>query len=836
MMLDRPTPLPRAVEASANNRPVKIAYLVAHDDAPQSHMVLDGVFYEAYTRWGGAYTLVVPISGNDFFEPGYEEWLRNYDPDFVYTYVDIDQSFVQRIDRLCSPIAFLKHDLHNRRDAPVEWRAYIPRWDHYVQPVSSITTVPSPATFSTFLPPFEQVRETFVLTQYGIESSDRFLADNFGAAFRLHQVTHGIPGFFSTLCLTEPDLPQHIHAGNERCSSLRDALAALTDRKALPIARFAMAHSEAIPRTEPPDWAYAFRLFIGTTVIDRIHFWNCRHLTSSSGSTPINSLVVNPTFFDDEALVKQLGQYLNSMNFIGRGSGPYDVAIQSATESPEALSSIRDKLGPHTWNTVRVSNTPKAAPIPSRKDFEHSNYNRLTDTSTLKLNEDANKITAKEPAHFVYVPPRMKGITEGQWIVELSIQRHNNLSQYSNHVDHWILPKRRKITRAFTERLAKPTRSGTLAVLPTTEAFPFREQKINGSYWYELYLPDDEIFFRHLVLEFFRYGGDDLRASIPRPAYVDLAISDKGQNLRGVISMLEQLSTAYKLFTNRYWRTVLNEAKEDTTRPLTFERTILENFLPQDLATTQKIANDLHLSTPGAAKAYLRNSLADTLEHLVRSNVFYQVAHWRCSYCGHANTRSFDNMRIRNECDICHTEYLASIDIEWKYELNDFVYRSLFKHFGLPVLWTLGFLQDQVHSSYWYLPEVDLYENDDNSLKNEIDILCMLNYKFYAVEVKKSASVFLGKPGAIEKFVKVIELLRPDVAMLSFERYGKEGDDVADIKAKLEQAKQLIQGRLTPGIMLEVLVAAEISEFNEFPRDLGWYGSRMRESELKGSA
>jgi len=602
-----------------------------------------------------------------------------------------------------------------------------------------------------------------------------------------------------------------------------------------------MAHSEAIPRIEPANWAYAFRLFIGKTVIERIHSWNCRHFTSSE-STAINSLVMDPAFFDDEALVKQLGQYLNNSNFLGHGSGQYQVEIHSASESTEVLASIRDKLAVHTWNAVHVGRAANAIPIPTNEDFEHRIYNRLTDTTTLKLTEDANKITAKEPAHFVYVPPRLKRITEGQWIVELSVQRHNDLSKYSNVIDRWVLPGRRKITRAFTQRLAKPTRGGTLAVLPTTEGFPFRRQEINDPYSYELYLPDDEIFFRHLVQEFFQYGGDDLRAPIPRPAYVDLAISDKGQNLRGVISMLDRLSIAYELFTNKYWRTVLNywrtdvnedkEHKKDETKPLTFKKSKLESFLPNDRASTQRLANDLHLPNPGAAKTYLRNSLDDTLEHLVRTNVFYQVANWRCHYCGHANSRSFDNMRIRNECDICHTEYLAPIDIEWKYELNGFVYRSLIKHSGLPVLWTLGFLQDRHHTnSYWYLPEVDLYESDDNSeLKNEIDILCMLDGKFYAVEVKASASIFLNKDGAIDKFLKVIGMLRPDVAMLSFERYGRKGNDVAAIKIKLQEAAKYIRVRLAPGTTLEILVAEDIGEFNDFPRDLGWYGRRTRES------
>ena len=100
MMPDRPAALPRPVEGSASNRPVKIVYLVNYEESPEGHMVLDGVFFEAYTRWGGAYTLVVPVSGQDFLDNGYESWLQNYDPDFIYTYVDIDPAFIQRLDRL----------------------------------------------------------------------------------------------------------------------------------------------------------------------------------------------------------------------------------------------------------------------------------------------------------------------------------------------------------------------------------------------------------------------------------------------------------------------------------------------------------------------------------------------------------------------------------------------------------------------------------------------------------------------------------------------------------------------------------------------------------------
>lgn len=828
MRWDRPSSLGKTVEAKATNRPVKIAYLVPFDDAPHTHMNLDAVFFESYTRWAGVYTLVIPTKAQEFLADGYDEWLKHYDPDFIYSYVDLDAAFVDKIDRLCCPIAFLEHKEWNRKDREIDWRSFLPCWDHYIQPVSSISTVQSPASYPQF-PHEERPREPTVFTQYGMEPANRFLADNFGTGFSLHKVTHAIPGFFKTLCLVPADLPGNVVAGTERCFSTLEALRAICDRKATPIARLAMVNSAGMPRPESMGWAFAFRLFIGSTSLDRIHFWNSRHLGSSWSDTS-NALILEPAFFDDEQLVTQLGQYLNKNNFLGHGNGPYQAEIHSSSVAADVLNAIRDKLQPHTWNAVHVSRSFNAPAIPSQKDLVERIHDKTADTTTLKLTEDSSEITASEPAHLIYIPPQLRGLARGQWIVELSIQRHNNLSRYSNVIDTWTLPRRRKIAPAFTERLAKPTFGGRLALVPSTEGFPFRGQSIKDPSSYEIHLPSDETFFRHLVLEFFQYPADDLRGPIPRAGYVDLAVSDKGQNLRGVISLFDQLSTAFGILTNKFWRTVLAKAKEDSTRPLTFDLNKLDSLIPNDGGTIQRLTQELRLGNDETTKNYLRDSLRDTLEHLVRSNVFYKVAHWRCRYCGHLNSRSFDNMKIRNECDICATEYLAPIDIEWKYELNDFVYRSLQKHSGLPVLWTLGFLQDRLHTgAFWYLPEVDLYERDDDpQSKNEIDILCILDGAFHAVEAKRSASTFLNKAGAIDKFVKIIGLLRPDVALLAFERYCAEGEDEEATKARLAEAAKDIGERIRPWTKLEILVAQDVKGFDDSPADLGWYDRRVR--------
>ena len=185
-------------------------------------------------------------------------------------------------------------------------------------------------------------------------------------------------------------------------------------------------------------------------------------------------------------------------------------------------------------------------------------------------------------------------------------------------------------------------------------------------------------------------------------------------------------------------------------------------------------------------------------------------------------------MKIQNSCDICSREYFAPIDLEWTYQLNDFVYRSLIKHNGLTVLWALGFLQDRFsRRSFWYLPEVDLYEiDDDPDKKNEMDILCVLDGKFYAVEVKHSVSLLINKPGEVDNFVKEINLIQPDVAMLAFESYCDPKENVEDMKASSTEVFDNIQKRIGSYIELKTIIAYDVRGFNDHPADLGWFGRR----------
>lgn len=831
MTLERRKSLDDPIEVDTFTRPIKVAYLVPYDESLEGNLVLDAVFYESYTRWAGGYTLIVPTNASGFLHPTYEEWLQFFDPDFLYSYVDLEESAVRKIDALICPIAFLKHKTYGRRPERPDWRQFVPNSGHYFRAVSSESAVQGP--YSPFPIRGQPASEVTVLTEYGFEAGQRTIRDNFGIAFHTLTVTHGVEGLYRTLCLTPPDLPKNVGVGTERVGSLAEAMGAVASRRAVPIARFAVAYSDGIPTPEPWEWARAFNIFVGKTVLDRVHFWNARHLSPSHSAIP-STLIIDKDLFEDSEFIKQVGAYLNGHNFLG-GNGPHEVSLRSYSHSVAELRGLQEKFAKCTYNMVSVPKTFDQPAVPSSSDdYKRGRLRRATDTSVLKLTEEANILLASAPSHFTYIPPRYRGVTSGQWMVELSIQRHNNLSKYSNVVDRWALPRRKRITRAFTRNPAKVTSAGgRLAVLPTTENFPFDNFAINKEYSYGLTLPSDEDFFRYLVMEFLhRYPEDDLRATLTNGSYKELALSDKGQNFRGVISMFGGLHDTYQILTRRVWREILRAANPDSTKYLSFTQDDLHSFLPNDNPTKDKLRTEWRLEDLKTVNRYLRAGFTDTLEYLIGLNVFFQVHQWRCRYCGHMNSRSFDQMKVKNQCDICSTEHVAPIDLEWSYQLNEFVYRALVKQHGLTVLWALGYLHDEPHSlgdqSFWYLPEVDLFEDPDtpDNKKNEVDSLYMLGGKFGVLEAKRSASLFVGKPGEKDKFLSKVGILRPDVAVLAFERYCGEDQDAGQVKSALAKLIAEIKPLLPAITQLRVLVASEIAEFNEYSADSGITGSR----------
>src|SRR5215472_17346587 len=75
---------PNQLTTAGTARPLRVAYLIDTDDCPDQ--LLDRIFAEAYGRWGGRRTLIIPAK-LDGIDDRYTEWLWYYDPDVIYSFV-----------------------------------------------------------------------------------------------------------------------------------------------------------------------------------------------------------------------------------------------------------------------------------------------------------------------------------------------------------------------------------------------------------------------------------------------------------------------------------------------------------------------------------------------------------------------------------------------------------------------------------------------------------------------------------------------------------------------------------------------------------------------------
>jgi hypothetical protein len=98
--------LSRQIGITTRARPVRVCYFVPASDA--SSEILTNVFTESYSRWGGRYTLVVPITEGRIDE-AYFTWLRWFDPDILYSYCPLSDELYSHIDRLVMPRSLTVH-------------------------------------------------------------------------------------------------------------------------------------------------------------------------------------------------------------------------------------------------------------------------------------------------------------------------------------------------------------------------------------------------------------------------------------------------------------------------------------------------------------------------------------------------------------------------------------------------------------------------------------------------------------------------------------------------------------------------------------------------------
>ena len=81
-------------------RPVRVAYLVEETEHWQT--ILDAIAATSFAQWGGRFTLIIPCE-NGGIRPAYLPWLKAYDADVIYSYVDLSDAAIERFTKNSVP-------------------------------------------------------------------------------------------------------------------------------------------------------------------------------------------------------------------------------------------------------------------------------------------------------------------------------------------------------------------------------------------------------------------------------------------------------------------------------------------------------------------------------------------------------------------------------------------------------------------------------------------------------------------------------------------------------------------------------------------------------------
>lgn len=814
--------LPKNVNIRSFNRPVKVAFLVSIEDTKENNWTLDAIFRESYTRWGGAHSLVIPFDDSQVLDDSYIKWLTFLDPDFIYSYVELNKQTINKIDIACSPIQMIKHEIIGEID---RWQQFTPQWPHGFTPVKSVSTLTSPlANYPSWSStPTPQI----YITQRHANDEYRFLPDNFGVEHDTTMVTYGREGLFETLSYCDENIPENNTVGNYRSHSLNDIIEKLASKQLRTFSRLARIYSDGIAHPSDHNWGDEFHLFIGDTVSDRLNFWNSRHLADTYTSHDISSLIISPDLLEDDEFITQIGLFLNNYNFKGSNNGPAKTSIRSLSQNKELCQDAANKLQKHTWTMIRVNNNFSSYVLPDERSYTKHFQSMGEPCPSIKINESHHTYITPEPEHFQFIPPSYLYAKTGQWLVELNIERYQDDCQFSNVFNDWKLPKRHEVTHAFTDNISKVSSSGNLTVIPTAPQHPF-QQDLGSKNKINLKIPDDNTVFRYLVLDIPPFKHNDIRVVLNRDnKYKSMRISDKGQGHRGVTALFQNDINAASALTNKFWREMIRQTHDQPQTAYTLDqlRGLINNIDADDL---QYMKNQMRFADISTAKKFLRNNMEDTVERFVHLGVIHQTHKWRCHYCGHINHRNLDTLKLLNSCDICQDLYETPIDMEWNYSISPFVSKSLAEHNGLTVLWGIFKLLDRSRlRQSIYLPEIDLYHlHDDKKQKNELDILALIDGQLVLAEAKLSAASFIDKKGEQEIFIDEIKRINPDIAYLIFEQYCHNKDDKENYTTKLEKLLQELAENIPENIELKVLMAETDEEFSSAPLELGPYGRR----------
>ena len=804
-----------ASKAYIRPRPVRVAYLVEENERWKT--MLDAIVAEAFGQWGGRFSLIVPCE-TGAIRPAYIPWLETYDPDIIYSYVDLSDAVIERYHEKLGPAFLVRHDFHRREERDLHaYRPHLP-----VAPLSALSVVAMLTRGDMISAPRPVA---LVDTQLGTPPS-LFLQENFGCysqSLSPWPIARDMGDYLKPVIF----VPQHIQAGRhimpraegEIVSSekeLIDRVASQRDLRGL-----AQISASFAPRIELGDmiWSRTVNLLVGDLFADRLIFWNALHHTPVWLGGGIAALKVSQDDLNDADRFNAIVNIIKNRIYlpVGGNASHAHIVVRSASVPAEELQQIANRLhlankfNAYTWEHLASVDAPvpSASALKNARDHvEPGSPFQPHDWHEVAFTEDTFRPTLVLPRHLRDAAQLPASAKQGHWQLDLDIERTVDHSWVQNVQHHWRLPRRLRMVGAFTRGyrlhgmssvcMPRSTASGLLSLTCATEGtLP------------ELNVPTDEAAFRYAICaarDWWPFVRSDAKPK-PGPA-LDMRPSDKGRYLTTLLRMSGNIHRAKEIFLSQFWKERFEllgstpKATDDRVAAVTqrlkkrfkggkiasddewsrLASTVLAEARAERFPSHYLKFDDLRTEFDAFRNAYWaknpaatprdewdeheRRSLAASAKYLCQREILHQGHEWRCRQCFNNNWVSLDDLKRVMVCEVCGRNEPAPVANSWHFKINGFVLEGLREHGLLPIVWCLAKCAERATMSYFYLDPHELFFSVKTTNKGasdaELDLLVVSDGVVRLVEGKAS-----GQGIEIDKTAELAKRLRPDVVTLA---------------------------------------------------------------------
>ena len=577
----------------------------------------------------------------------------------------------------------------------------------------------------------------------------------------------------------------------------------------------------AFPNTEKDiqnGWKSDFEVVVGDTLQDIVHFRNRDWLLSRQKRKRMNQLWLPTTLATDPTMEEALCSWINR-NTWGQNRNPKTIDFVTFSTENRELKNIADQFK-RTLGAFTHAKNYVEPQIPSLVS-EHLSF--FFSENPLSSRDSSIETRRAQGTQDILELTEPNGLDQhdsnGYWMADFYIEfthdRYGNnddvIMRMDGHSRLWMFPNRNHLTYSMFDRFSRIKRN----------SFPSALMK-RGEKVLKLTLTESESVVKSLFYDSNRhvYADSDPRTQVTTAPYYNANVSDKGKYLQGMLELFGNLTFAYEVFRNPYWRSmfdilsknprseqnaqvsVTNKLKKLINRsgPLTFDN---QNAIESLAAQAVNLARNLSLKqkefpfkvfTTESEKwrdTFIENvkstgnyserdlmgfgfrseDVKDALSQLTERNIIQTGVRPQCPNCGLTNWYHIDDIRQQLTCQGCRVPFTLHPELTWQYRLNSLVHAAYALHGITPMILVLGQLLDKSRTSFLFSPNLELFVRpQDESFEKlkpaaEVDIACIQDGKFIIGEVKQSMSLFREKD--FDDMAKIAERTKPDIVLFS---------------------------------------------------------------------